>query len=78
MTVSFTGICYGLPSATNAGPGVISNATATKKHSVEDAVQRPMERGAEPERPSALPTREQLLTGVPGVVEATQRGLGSA
>ena len=69
--MSLTGICYGLPSATNARPGAISNATVIKKHFAEDAAQRPMEREAELGRPSALPTREQLFTSVPGVVEAT-------
>ncbi len=78
MTVSLTRICYGLPSATNARPGAISNATAIKKHFAEDAAQRPIKREAKPGRPSALPTREQLFISVPGVVEATQRGLGSA
>ncbi len=71
MTASLTRICYSLLSATNARPGAISNATAIKRHSVEDAVQRSIERGAGPGRPSALPIREQLFTGVLGAVEAT-------
>ena len=78
MTASLTRICYGLPSATNAGPRAMYNATAIRKHFVEDAVLRPTVREAEPGRPGALPTRERLFTGVPGVVEATRRGLESA
>ena len=78
MTASLTRICYGLPSATNARPRAISNATPTKKHFVEDAALRPMGREARPRRPSALPTRVRLFTGVLGVVEGTLRRLGSA
>ena len=68
MTANHTGICYGLPSATNAGPGATSNATVRNRHSAEDVAQRPTGRVAGPGRPSALPTREQSLTGVLGVV----------
>ena len=78
MTASLTRICYGLPSATNAGPGVTYNATAARKHFVEDAVLRPTVREAGPGRPSALPTRERLFIGVLGVVEGILRGLRSA
>ncbi len=78
MTTSLTRICYGLPSAINAGLRVTYNATAAKKHFVEDAVLRPIVRGAGLERPSALPIREWLFTGMLGVVESILRGLGSA
>ena len=78
MTASLTGISYGLPSATNAGPGGMYNDTATRKHFVEDVVLRPTVREAGPGKPSALPTRARLFTSVPGVVEGTLRGLGSA
>ena len=71
MTASLTRICYGLPSATNARPRAISNATAIKRHFAEDAVLRPTVKEAGPGRLSALPTRVRLFTGVPGVVEAT-------
>jgi len=71
-------MCYGLPSATSAGLGAISNATARSRHYAEDVARRPTGRVAEPGRPSALLTVEQRLAGVLDVVEATQRGLGSA
>ncbi len=76
--MSPTGICYGPPSATNAGLGGMYNDTATRKHFVEDAVLRPTVREARPGRPSALPTRVRLFTSVLGVVKGTLRGLGSA
>ncbi len=78
MTASLTRICYGLPSATNAGLGAMYNATAIRKHFVEDAVLRPTVKEAGLGKPSALPTRARLSTSVPGVVEGTLRGLGSA
>ncbi len=78
LTASPTGICYGLPSATNAGPRGMYNDTAIRKHFVEDVVLRPIVREAGSGRPSALPTRVQLFISVLGVVEGTLRGLGSA
>ena len=78
MTTSLTRICYSLPSATNARPRAMYNATAIRKHFVEDAVLRPIVREAGLERPSALPTKARLSTSVPSVVEGTLRRLGSA
>ena len=54
------------------------NATAIRKHFVEDAVLRPTVREAGLGKPSALPTRARLSISVPGVVEGTLRRLGSA
>ena len=71
-------MCYGLLSATSAGPGAISNAIAKRRHYVEDVVQRPTAMAVELGRPSALPTVEQWLVGALGVVGSIQRGLGSA
>ena len=78
MTTSFTRICYGLPSATNAGLRGMYNDIAIRKHFVGDAVLRPTVREAEPRRPSALPTKARLFISVPSVVEGTLRRLGSA
>ena len=64
-------MCYGLPSATSAGPGAISNATARRRHYAEDVVRRPTGRVAGPGRPSALPTVVNCPIGVLVVVEST-------
>jgi hypothetical protein len=75
LTVSLTGMCYGLPSTISAGLGAISNATARRRHYAEDVVLRLIVTVAGLGKPSALPTVEQSPAGVLAVVESTQRGL---
>ena len=71
LTVSRTGICFGLPSTTSTRLGAISNATTRSRHYAEDIVLRPTVTVAELGRPSALPTGEQSPVGALAVVEST-------
>jgi len=70
-TMSYTGMCYSLPSTISARLGAISNATARSRHYADDVVRRSTGRVAELGRLSALPIVEQQLTGMLDVVEAT-------